>query len=92
MFIEKMIEQTGCNTIKTENGAIGYKTTGKALLDMNFKISSYRSLSEDEIIKDFLIQEYNVSKEQADKLYHPSAMDAYPLVLRQSIGGKTSYD
>lgn len=53
MFIEKMIEQTGCNTIKTENGAIGYKTTGKALLDMNFKISSYRSLSEDEIIKDF---------------------------------------
>ena len=32
----------------------------------------------DEIIKDFLIQEYKVSKEQADKLYHPSAMDAYP--------------
>lgn len=53
MFIDKMIEQTGCNTIKTENGAIGYKTTGKALLDMNFKISSYRNLSEDEIIQDF---------------------------------------
>lgn len=32
----------------------------------------------DEIIKEFLIQEYKVSKEQADKLYHPSAMDAYP--------------
>uniref|UniRef100_UPI0040494F5C type II CRISPR RNA-guided endonuclease Cas9 n=1 Tax=Flavobacterium sp. TaxID=239 RepID=UPI0040494F5C len=32
----------------------------------------------DEIIKDFLIQEYKVSKEQANKLYHPSAMDAYP--------------
>ena len=32
----------------------------------------------DEIIKDFLIQEYKISKEQADKLYHPSAMDAYP--------------
>ena len=32
----------------------------------------------DEIIKDFLIQEYKVSKEQTDKLYHPSAMDAYP--------------
>jgi CRISPR-associated endonuclease Csn1 len=32
----------------------------------------------DEIIKDFLIQDYKVSKEQADKLYHPSAMDAYP--------------
>jgi len=32
----------------------------------------------DEIIKDFLIQEYKVTKEEADKLYHPSAMDAYP--------------
>ena len=32
----------------------------------------------DEIIKDFLVQEFKVSKEQADKLYHPSAMDAYP--------------
>lgn len=32
----------------------------------------------DEIIKGFLIQEYKVSQEQADKLYHPSAMDAYP--------------
>ncbi len=32
----------------------------------------------DEIIKDFLIQEYEVTQEQADKLYHPSAMDAYP--------------
>ena len=32
----------------------------------------------DENIKDFLIQEFKVTKEQADKLYHPSAMDAYP--------------
>lgn len=32
----------------------------------------------DEIIKNFLIQEFKVSREQADKLYHPSAMDAYP--------------
>lgn len=32
----------------------------------------------DEIIKDFLIQEFKVSKEQVDKLYHPSAIDAYP--------------
>ncbi len=32
----------------------------------------------DEIIKDFLKSEYKVSQEEADKLYHPSAMDAYP--------------
>lgn len=32
----------------------------------------------DEIIKEFLIQEFKISNEEADKLYHPSAMDAYP--------------
>ena len=32
----------------------------------------------DEIIKDFLKSEFKISQEQADKLYHPSAMDAYP--------------
>jgi CRISPR-associated endonuclease Csn1 len=32
----------------------------------------------DEVIKDFLIQEFKITKEQSSKLYHPSAMDAYP--------------
>ena len=32
----------------------------------------------DEIIKDFLKSKFKISQEQADKLYHPSAMDAYP--------------
>lgn len=38
----------------TENGAVGYQTTGKALLDMNFKVSSYRSRSESEILGDYI--------------------------------------
>lgn len=41
------------NESYTENGAKGYKTTGKAILDMNFKISSYRNMSENDIIEDF---------------------------------------
>ena len=41
------------NNSTTENGAKGYKTTGKALLDFNFKVASYRNKSEDEIVKDF---------------------------------------
>lgn len=41
------------NKSVTENGALGYKTTGKALLDMNFKVSSYRNKSEQEIVDDF---------------------------------------
>lgn len=38
----------------TENGAIGYKTTGKALLDMNFMLSSMRNQSDDEIWSRFI--------------------------------------
>lgn len=38
----------------TENGAVGYKTTTHKLLDMNFKVASYRGLSESQIINDFV--------------------------------------
>ena len=41
------------NRSVTENGALGLRTTGKALLDMNFKVSSYRTKSENEIVSDF---------------------------------------
>lgn len=41
------------NDSYTENGAKGYKTTGKALLDMNFKIPSYRTCTSDTIYEDF---------------------------------------
>ena len=38
----------------TENGAIGYRTTGKKLMDINFQISSLRNMRDDEIIKKFI--------------------------------------
>lgn len=37
----------------TENGATGFTTSGKELLDMNFKLSSYRNKNAKEIEKDF---------------------------------------
>lgn len=37
----------------TENGAYGYATTGKALVDLNFAVSSMRNESEEEITKRF---------------------------------------
>ena len=37
----------------TENGAVGYRTTGKNLLDINFAVASLRSASEDEIVASF---------------------------------------
>ena len=41
------------NTARTENGALGYRTTTSHLLDMNFAISSLRNKSENEIQKMF---------------------------------------
>ena len=55
-FIEnlaKTVDETYNRSI-TENGAIGYRTTNHTLLDINFKVSSYRNRSDREIIQDFL--------------------------------------
>ena len=41
------------NESTTENGAVGYRTSGKSLLDLNFAASSLRSASEEEIIERF---------------------------------------
>lgn len=38
----------------TENNAIGYRTTGKELLDMNFMVSSMRKMSDKQIIDKFV--------------------------------------
>lgn len=42
------------NKSVTENGAVGYKTTGKALCDMNFMLSSMRNMDEEKIWRYFL--------------------------------------
>lgn len=41
------------NESVTENGAVGYRTTGKALLDINFAVASLRSANEGEIARRF---------------------------------------
>lgn len=51
MFMEKLSNEF--NTSYTENGALGYRTTQSALLDMNFKLTSYRHKTEAEILSDF---------------------------------------
>lgn len=38
----------------TENGAVGYRTTGTKLLDLNFAVASLRSASEQQIIDKFM--------------------------------------
>lgn len=47
------LENSLSNSSYTENGARGYASTGHALLDMNFKVSSYRKADDETIYNDF---------------------------------------
>lgn len=38
----------------TENGAVGFRTTGKELLDLNFAVASLRKMSDEEVAKRFM--------------------------------------
>ena len=42
------------NVSITENGAIGYKTTGKKLVDLNFAVASLRNASDSDILAKYL--------------------------------------
>lgn len=41
------------NVSITENGAVGYRTTGKELLDLNFAVASLRKMTDTEVAKRF---------------------------------------
>ena len=48
------MKQTLNNESITENGAIGYQTTGKELLDLNFAVASLRSMTDEEVVRHFM--------------------------------------
>ena len=54
------------NCSVTENGALGYATSGHSLVDLNFMVSSLRSREEEFIVKNF-IKAYYESPEYAVK-------------------------
>lgn len=56
MFMDNLKETLNedFNESITENGAVGYRTTGKELLDINFAISSMRNMDKQEIIDKFV--------------------------------------
>lgn len=55
-FINELNKTIGeeYNTSITENGAVGYATTQRPLLDLNFKVASYRSRNDRAILADFM--------------------------------------
>ena len=48
-----LLNKTQDNVSVTENGAVGYKTTGKELVDLFFKVSSLRSRSDEDVRSEF---------------------------------------
>lgn len=53
-FMNSLKETMNNETQLTENGAVGYRTSGKKLLDLNFSISSLRNKSDKEIVNKFV--------------------------------------
>jgi hypothetical protein len=53
VFIEELQKSLSKTIQQTENGANGFSTSGNPILDMNFKISSYRSMTDQQIVSDF---------------------------------------
>ena len=49
------IDETNLNVSVTENGAVGFRTSGKALVDLNYMLSSMRNMEKDEIWQRFLV-------------------------------------
>ena len=53
-FYDAIKNELNNETKLTENGAVGYRTSGKKLLDLNFAVASLRRASETEIINKFM--------------------------------------
>jgi hypothetical protein len=52
-FMNAMKEENDNRKSFTENGAVAYETSGKEILDFNFKLSGYRKASIEDIQRDF---------------------------------------
>ena len=53
-FMNDLEKQLNNEKQLTENGAVGYRTSGKELLDLNFAVSSMRNWDENEICKAYI--------------------------------------
>lgn len=75
--VKETLNEIPYNVSVTENGAIGYKTTGHPLLDINFAASSLRNKSDREIVDMF------------EKAYYDTPLDSilWLFYLRDVRGG-----
>ena len=68
----------------TENGAVGYRTTGKKLLDLNFSVASLRKAGEQVIIDKFMDAYYENSKLAVKWLFYASD-------IREGLGERRTF-
>ena len=68
--VKETLNDIPYNVSVTENGAIGYKSTGHPLLDINFATSSLRSKSEREIVNMFEKAFYDTPREAIMWLFY----------------------
>lgn len=86
MFIEQMqnVLNENYNVSVTENGAVGYRTTGKALVDINFTVASMRHMSEKQIVDKFVKAYYENSVLAMKWLFYLSD-------VREGLGERRSF-
>lgn len=83
-FMKNLKETVNDEKQLTENGAVGYRTTGKKLLDLNFSVSSLRNMPENLIVSKF-----------SDAFYEDKALAVKWLFflgdIRQGLGERRSF-
>ena len=85
MIFAKALEETiKAGKTLTENGAVGYKTSKSSLLDFNFKVSSFRNQSEQDIENAFA-DAYNENPLLAVKLMFMTGD------IRQGMGERRTF-
>ena len=71
------------NESYTENGALGYRTTGRHLLDLNFKVASLRKADAETIILD------SIKRFQKIIFTHSNGYSIY--VMREKVWGNVDH-
>ena len=83
-FMSAMKNEMDNRTSITENGAVGWATTGKNLLDLNFAVASLRKASEQEIISKFIDVYYENPRLAIKWLFYASD-------VREGIGERRTF-
>ena len=83
MFIDNLKDEL--NYSITENGALGYKTTNKDIVDFNFKISSYRNKTPEQIRIDFKKVWYEDKELALKLLFYIISISHFLIIATKSL-------